>query len=58
LTNLLWIIPTFVLAIVAAVRETDVRNNYSEIANVGAFGSAAVSICQYLILQDMEIYFK
>jgi hypothetical protein len=40
----LWIIPTFVLAIVAAVRETDVKNNYSEIANVGAFGSASVNI--------------
>jgi hypothetical protein len=43
-TNLLWIIPTFVLAIVSAVRETDVKNNYSDIANVGAFASASVSI--------------
>lgn len=41
LTDALWLIPTFVLAIVAAVRETDVKNSYSNVANVGAFGSAS-----------------
>lgn len=40
-TDVLWILPTFVLAIVAAVRETDVKTNYSSVANVGAFGSAS-----------------
>ena len=42
---MLWIIPMFVVSIVAAVRETDARNLgdlYSSSINYGAFASAAV----------------
>jgi uncharacterized membrane protein len=44
MTNLIWLITTFVLAIVAAVRETDVkglRTINNDCCNVGAFGSAS-----------------
>jgi hypothetical protein len=41
-TNVLWLIPTFVLGIVAAVRETEVKNlSNNNCCNTGAFGSAA-----------------
>ena len=45
-TDFLWLIPTFVLAIVAAVKEGAERDpgfQYSSVVNLGAFGSAAVS---------------
>lgn len=44
ITDFLWIIPTFVVSIVAAVRETQVKNlkDNQDTFNIGAFGSAAV----------------
>lgn len=43
LTNFLWLLPTFILAIVAAVRETQAKNLNPPLdsINIGAFGSAA-----------------
>ncbi|RNA35214.1 hypothetical protein BpHYR1_024927 [Brachionus plicatilis] len=43
ITDLLWLIPTFVVSIVAAVRETQVKSLESnqDMFNIGAFGSAA-----------------
>ena len=46
-TDFFWIIPTFVLAIVSAVKEgaqKDASFAYSSVVNIGAFGSAAVGI--------------
>lgn len=46
MTDFLWVLPTFILAIVAAVRETGAKNLTGPAANsinIGAFGSAAVS---------------
>jgi len=43
-TDLLWLLPTFILAIVAAVRETQAKSlssPQSDSVNIGAFGSAA-----------------
>lgn len=41
-TNLIWLIPTFILAIVAAVRETDVKGlSGNDCCNTGAFGAAS-----------------
>ena len=49
-TDFFWIIPTFVLAIVSAVKEgaqKDPNFGYSSVVNLGAFGSAAVSEISY-----------
>lgn len=44
-TDALWIIPTLVLSIVCAVRETEVQNAWNGFLdiNIGAFGAAAVT---------------
>lgn len=47
ITDVIWAIPTFILGIVSAVRESQYSSlgqNYQSLANKGAFASASVSI--------------
>ncbi|RNA11205.1 hypothetical protein BpHYR1_025046, partial [Brachionus plicatilis] len=57
LTDFVWVLPTFILAIVSAVREGSIRDPfylYSKFFNQGAFASASVFgfLCSILYAVD------
>ncbi|CAF0710167.1 unnamed protein product [Brachionus calyciflorus] len=60
-TDLLWLIPSFIVSIVAAVRETEAKNlaePTSKAVNIGAFGSAAFFgfLCTIIYCADAALH--